>query len=88
MDVNLDKIQLEFSEYDEATEEKEIRATKKAVDVAKAEERKLKPRVKKLTKKLLLVPATEADNGPVKTKTKQPAKPQKIIIESDSEEEV
>lgn len=88
MEVNLDKIQLEFSEYDEATEEKEVRATKRAIDTAKDEERILKPKVKKLSKKLLLVPATEASNEPSekKAKAKTPAKT-KIIIESDSEEE-
>jgi len=66
-DVNIEKIHLELGEYEEAIEERERQETKKAVVVAKEEEIKIsKPKVKKLSKKLLLVAATEAVDDSVK----------------------
>jgi hypothetical protein len=66
-EVNVDKLNLELGEYDEAVIQREKEETKKAVVVAKDEIKKIKPRVKKLSKKLLLVGATESiDESPVK----------------------
>jgi mRNA (guanine-N7-)-methyltransferase len=59
-EVNVDKLELELSEYEETF--KENKETERAVEVAKKENMKLKPKVRKLTKKLLLMPATEATN--------------------------
>jgi hypothetical protein len=100
-DVNIDKIQLELGEYQEAIVEREKNETKKAVVIAKEEENKLRPKVRKLSKKILLVAATEAVDEPskvieeaIKKKTKSKAnkgtteikKPKKmLIIESDEE---
>ena len=65
-EVNVDKLYLELGEYNEAVVEREKKETKKAVVVAKEEEIKLKPKVRKLSKKLLLVAATEAVDEPAK----------------------
>ena len=59
-EVNIEKIQLELGEYEEMTIQKEKEETTHAVIVAKEQEEKIKPKVKKLSKKILLVPATEA----------------------------
>jgi hypothetical protein len=94
-DVNIEKIQLELGEYDEAIVEREKEETKQAVVVAK-EEVKIRPKVRKLSKKLLLVAATEAVEEPVKqieeaiekkTAKKEVKKAKKIlIVESDEED--
>ena len=66
-EVNIEKIQLELGEYNESIIKKEREETKKAVVVAKEEEVKLRPKIRKLSKKILLVPATEAvDEYPTK----------------------
>jgi hypothetical protein len=65
-DVNIEKIQLDLGEYEEAIIEREKEETKKAVVVAKEEEVKDRPKVRKLSKKLLLVGATEAVEEPAK----------------------
>jgi hypothetical protein len=103
-DVNLEKIQLELGEYQEAIierekEEREKEETKKAIVVAK-EEVKTKSKVRKLSKKLLLVAATEAVEEPAKQieeaieKKKSKKEPKKevkkvkklLIVESDEED--
>ena len=96
-EVNVDKLQLELGEYDEAIVEREKEETKKAVVIAKEEEIKIKPKIRKLSKKILLVAATEAVDDKTKTieeaikkKTKvtetKSKKPKKLlIIESDEE---
>jgi hypothetical protein len=94
-DVNVDKIQLDLGEYEEAVVEREKEETKKAVIIAK-EEVKTKPKVRKLSKKLLLVAATEAVEEPAKQieeaiekkKTKKDVKKVKklLIVESDEED--
>ena len=95
-DVNIDKLQLELGEYEEDVINREKEVTKKAVVVEKEEEVKLKPKIKKLSKKLLIIPATEAvDESPVKAiekkinkkKTKEPPSKSKklLIIESEDE---
>ena len=49
-----------------ATAVKEREETQKAVVVAKEEEKKIRPKIRKLGKKLELVPATEAVDEPSK----------------------
>ena len=99
-EVNIDKLQLELGEYEEAVVRREKEETKKAVVVAKEEEVNLKPKVRKLSKKILLVAATEAiDEPPVKdieaaienkkTKGKTTKKPKKLlIVDSDDEDKL
>jgi hypothetical protein len=98
-DVNIEKIQLELGEYEEAILQREKEETKKAITVAKEEETEIKPKIKKLSKKLLLVAATEAIDQPTKeieeaieTKKakkepkKEIKKPKKLlIVESDND---
>jgi hypothetical protein len=64
-DVNLDKIQLELGEYEDAVIQRERESTKQAVSVAKeVEPAVVKPKIKKLTQKLELIPASEAIEEP------------------------
>lgn len=65
-EVNIDKLHLELGEYDEAIVQREKSETKQAVVVAKEENIKLRPKVRKLSKKILLVAATEAVDEPAK----------------------
>jgi hypothetical protein len=60
MEVNAEKVELELGEYNEAEVNRNAKATILATKVAKEEEKGLKPKIRKLSKKLLLVPATEA----------------------------
>lgn len=64
--VNIEKIQLELGEYQENINEKEILETKQAVIIAKEQDKILKPKVKKLSKKILLIAATEALDSDIK----------------------
>jgi hypothetical protein len=74
-EVNIEKIQLELGEYEEMTTQKEKEETTYAVLVAKEQEAKIKPKVKKLSKKILLVPATEAiDEETIKQKIEETIK--------------
>ena len=59
-------MQLELGEYEDAVVVREREETKKAVVVAKEEEEKFRPKIRKLGKKLELVPATEAVDEPAK----------------------
>jgi len=59
-DVNTEKVQLEMSEYQESDIMRNNQETEHAIEIAKDENKKLKPRIRKLDKKLLLVAATEA----------------------------
>ena len=87
-EVNVNKVVLELSEFQETEIQRNMKETKHSVAVAKEENAKLemKPKVRKLQKKLLLVPATEAvDEMPpvavvekeVKKKTEKKEKPEK-----------
>jgi phage-related baseplate assembly protein len=101
-EVNVDKLYLELGEYEEVVVEREKEETKKAVVVAKEEVVKLKPKVRKLSKKILLVNATEAvDDPPIKAieeaiekkkpktaKKEAPNKAKKLLIVESSDEEV
>ena len=84
-EVNVDKLYLELGEYEENLAQIEKLESKKAVVIAKEEEIKIKPKVRKLQKKLLLVPATEAVDEPAKAieneiKKKTSKKPKKLLI--------
>ena len=100
-EVNTDKLYLELGEYEETIAEREKEETKKAVVIAKEEKNKLKPKVRKLSKKILLVNATEAVDEPTKaieeaienqekkktTKQKPSTKAKKLLIVESSDEE-
>ena len=62
--VNTETIELELGEYEETTALRNKQETKHAQIVAEEEVKKDKPKVRKLTKKLLLVAATEAIDEP------------------------
>ena len=100
-EVNIDKLHLELGEYEEAILDREKEETQKAVIVAKEEEVKLKPKIRKLSKKILLVNATEAvDEKSTKaieeaiekkktktTKKEAPKKAKKLLIIENNDEE-
>jgi hypothetical protein len=98
-EVNIDKLNLELGEYEEVIVQRERSDTKQAVVVAKEEDIKLRPKIRKLQKKILLVAATEAVDEPAKAieeaikknakekTTKKTNKAKKIVIvESDEED--
>jgi hypothetical protein len=100
--VNTETLELELGEYQEAVAQVNKSDTNQAQEVAKAEVKKNKPKVRKLTKKLLLVAATEAIDEPKvipepekpskktkKVKEEKKSKPAKklLIVESDSDED-
>ena len=96
--VNTESIELELGEYNETEATRDAVETKHAQAVAKEEVAKIKPKVRKLSKKLLLVAATEAvdETKPVlekekvtkKAKETKPKSSKKLlIIESDDEDE-
>jgi hypothetical protein len=60
IEVDIGKVYLDLSDYSETEMQRNYQETKNAVEVAKKEVQKEKPRVRKLEKKLLLIPATEA----------------------------
>ena len=100
IEVNAEKVQLELSEYTEMDIERNINDTNAAVKIAKDELKKEKPKVRKLQKKLILVPGTEAvdeekqqqviteENKGIKEKRQSVKKTKKpvIILESDDED--
>ena len=59
-EVNTQKIYLELSEYNESEIIRNASQTDNAVNIAKEEFQMEKPKIRKISKKLLLVPATEA----------------------------
>jgi len=96
--VNTESIELELGEYNETEAIRDAIETKHAQSVAKEEVVKSKSKIRKLTKKLLLVAATEAidEPNPVLEKEKVTKKAKEtnvkaskklLIIESDDEEE-
>ncbi len=98
--VNTETLELELGEYNETETIRDAVETKHAQTVAKEEITKTKPKVRKLTKKLLLIAATEAideqntfleKNIPTKKakeiKQVKPKASKKMIIESDDDEE-
>ena len=96
-EVNVEKLQLELGEYEETVIEREKEDTEHAIVVAKQEEKKIKPKVKKLGKKIELIPATEAINESAKIneqlinkdkdKKEKSKKKVKMLVIEDSDEE-
>jgi hypothetical protein len=64
-EVNTEKVELELGEYQEFGVVRNAKETRQAIDIAKDEVEKVKPKVRKLSKKLLLVAATEAIDEPL-----------------------
>jgi hypothetical protein len=58
-EVNTEKIELEMSEFSEYDVSQNLKETKKAVSISKKENKEIKPKIRKLSKKLLLVASTE-----------------------------
>jgi hypothetical protein len=100
-EVNTEKVELELGEYEESEVIRNTQETREAVSGDEKEVRKdKKPKIRKLTQKLLLVPATEAidELPPVviekaakkikkKPKNDEPKKKAvKLIIEGDDDE--
>ena len=95
--VNIETIELELGEYQETAVIRDTQDTHHAQEVAIEEVTKIKPKVRKLTKKILLVAATEAIDDKIppaenikierKEKTVKPKSSKKLlIIESDEDE--
>jgi len=63
-EVNIEKLQLELGEYEESLIRREKEVKKVVVKEIEKEEVKLRPKIRKLSQKILLVPATEAVNEP------------------------
>ena len=100
-EVNTEKVELELGEYEETEVIRNTQETRESVSGDEKEVRKQqKPKIRKLTQKLLLVPATEAfdelppvviEKAATKTRKKpKDAKPKdkavKLIIEGDDDE--
>jgi hypothetical protein len=69
--VNLDDVKLELGEYAESDISRNMEDTDHAQEVASKEVETLKPKVRKLNKKILLVAATDAvDDAPIATNPK------------------
>ena len=64
-EVNTEKVELELGEYNETDNIRNSRETIHAVDIAKDEDKKYNPKIRKLNKKLLLIAATEAIDEPI-----------------------
>jgi hypothetical protein len=58
-EVNTEKVELEMSEFNEYDVNENLKETQKAVKVSKKENKELKPKIRKLSTKLLLVPSNE-----------------------------
>jgi len=100
--VNTDAIELELGEYNETVELRDKKETRHAVEIAEEVETKSISKVRKLSKKMLLIAATEALDEPEKivpvvesknvknvknVKVKAQKAEKKIIIESDDEDD-
>ena len=88
--VNTENVELELGEYEEtAALREEKMESKEAIKIASTVEKKSVQKIRKLTKKLLLVPATEAVDEIILTKNKKENKPKSskklLIVESDDE---
>ena len=75
-EVNISKIQLELSEYDDNINKID---TKQAVKVARTTTAQLKPVVKKLTRKIILKATPVVLEEPVEEPVATPAKPKKPL---------
>jgi hypothetical protein len=93
--VNIENIELELGEYQESASLINANETKEAQIVAMEEVKKLQPKVRKLSKKLLLAAATEAIEEPEismpskktnRTKTVKKSITKKTLIIDDDDE--
>lgn len=89
-DVNTQKVQLDLGDYSEINNSKNKEETKRSIQIAEEEEEEimLKPKIKKLNKKIRLVPATEIETIgiPDKKPTKAlKSKKKKLIILEEEE---
>jgi hypothetical protein len=83
--VNTDAIELELGEYNETASLRDKKETKHAVKVAEEEDKKqTNKKVRKLSKKMLLIPGTEAidEQEKEKEKEKEQAIPEKKVKKS------
>jgi hypothetical protein len=62
IEVDTTKVYLDLSEYSETEILRNTKETQHAVEIAKEEIRKEKPKMRKLQKKIMLIPATEAND--------------------------
>jgi len=86
--VNTENVELELGEYDQTEALRNKKDTENAQDVASKEVIKIKPKIRKLSKKLLLVAATEAIDEPkVVVENKAPEKKPKQPRKSKKQEE-
>ena len=98
--VNTEKVVLELGEYEEAIISINKLDTKHAQEAAIDEVKKIKPKVRKLKQKLMLIPATEAIDEQIineeefilnkskKIKKQKPKTKKMFIIESDDEDKL
>ena len=71
--VNTEKVELELGEYSEANMAKNEKDTDETVKVAKEINKQLTPKIRKLSKKILLIAASEAVDEPESTPALAPA---------------
>jgi hypothetical protein len=77
--VNTEAIELELGEYIETASLRDTKETKQAISIADEVEKKFETKVRKLSKKMLLVPATEAlDENEESNEPKVVVQPKKI----------
>ena len=88
MEVVPEKVEIELGEFSQTENIRNSVETKRAVSIAKEEVEKIKPKVRKLTKKILLVAATEAiDEKPQVEVVEKEMKKAKKIKEKESKKE-
>ena len=86
--INTENVELELGEYQETAALRNAQDTENAQSVALEEEKKLKPKVRRLTKKLLLIAATEAVDEPkVNEQVEQAKKSRKQKEEKQKKED-
>jgi hypothetical protein len=77
--VNTNAIELELSEYNETSALRDIKETKHVVKIAEEVDAKFETKVRKLSKKMVLVPATEAIDEQEQSNIPEPVvEPKKI----------
>jgi hypothetical protein len=95
MEVNTEKVEIELGEYNETENLRNSAETINAITIAKNENTIIKPKIRKLNKKLLLIPATEAIDEVeivkepikqiIKKKKVEQKKEKKLLIVEDSD---
>jgi mRNA (guanine-N7-)-methyltransferase len=87
-EVNTSKVQLELADYDDFNEEINRKETQKAMKVGEEETKQVKPKIRKLGKKIVLMESlvSQEENLPEKVKVVKAKKnKKKLIIEDDDE---